>query len=223
MNSRTFSWTDVLFLIEAARWTLLLSAIAFAGGGVIGLATALARTAPSRLLRSLASIYVEVIQGIPLLALLFLSYYGIGILGINVSPVLAASLALVLNAGAFLGETWRGCIEAVPRTQWEASASLALTRPQQLRYVILPQAVRLAVPPTVGLMVQIVKATSLASVIGFVELSRAGQMLNNATFKPFLVFAVVGAIYFACCYPLSKLSGRLERSGNGSRSPVKGL
>jgi polar amino acid transport system permease protein len=141
---------------------------------------------------------------------LFLAYYGLSILGFELPPVVAAGAALTLYSGAYLGDIWRGAIEAVPRTQWEASAALALHRLQQLRLVILPQALRLAVPPTVGFLVQVVKNTSITSIIGFVELTRAGQLVNNATFQPFAVFAAVAVIYFLLCYPLTWASRRLE-------------
>src|SRR5436190_11817598 len=161
------------------------------------------RVSPNNALRIVASGYIQLIQGTPLLILLFLTYFGLGILGYKLIPLIAAAMALTLYAAAFLGEIWRGCIEAVPKTQWEASDCLGLNRFQQYAYVVLPQALRLAIPPTVGFMVQIVKNTSLASVIGFVELSRAGQIVNNSTFEPFVIFACVGALYFALCYPLS--------------------
>ena len=130
---------------------------------------------------------------------------------------IVSGLALTIYAAAFLGEIWRGCIEAVPRTQWEASDCLGLNRVQQYTYVVLPQAVRIAIPPTVGFMVQIVKNTSLASVIGFVELARAGQIVNNSTFEPFAIFCVVAAIYFALCYPLSLAARALERRAHVGR------
>lgn len=202
---------QLLYLLDAAKWTVVLSLLAFAGGAVLGLALALARVSQLWLPRALASGYIQVIQGTPLLIVLFLSYYGLGILGFKLIPLVAAGVSLTLYAGAFLGEIWRGCIEAVPRTQWEASDCLGLNRFQQYAYVVLPQSFRLAIPPTVGFMVQIVKNTSLASVIGFVELARAGQIVNNSTFEPFLVFGAVGAVYFALCYPLSVTSRYLER------------
>jgi polar amino acid transport system permease protein len=99
----------------------------------------------------------------------------------------------------------------VPQGQWEASEALALTRWQQLRHVVLPQAVRLALPPTVGFSVQLVKNTSITSIIGVIELTRAGQLINNATFQPFAVFVVVALIYFALCFPLSAAARRMER------------
>jgi polar amino acid transport system permease protein len=207
----------LLYLLIAAQWTVVLSLIAFAGGSVLGLAIALMRVSKLGVLRSLASGYIQLIQGTPLLILLFLSYFGLGIIGLKLVPLVAAGISLTLYAGAFLGEIWRGCIEAVPKTQWEASDCLGLNRAQQYAYVVLPQAVRIAIPPTVGFMVQIVKNTSLASVIGFVELARAGQIVNNSTFEPFVIFSCVAAIYFALCYPLSVASRYLERKANAGR------
>jgi polar amino acid transport system permease protein len=208
----------VWYLIMAAQWTVLLSLVAFAGGALVGLPIALMRVSPNNALRIVAGGYIQLIQGTPLLILLFLTYFGLGILGYKLAPLVAAGLALTLYAAAFLGEIWRGCIEAVPRTQWEASDCLGLDRFQQYAYVILPQAVRLAIPPTVGFMVQIVKNTSLASVVGFVELARAGQIVNNSTFEPFIIFCIVAAIYFAMCYPLSLASRFLERRANAGRA-----
>jgi polar amino acid transport system permease protein len=212
------SANHVWYLIMAAQWTVLLSLIAFAGGALIGLPIALMRVSPNNALRIIASGYIQLIQGTPLLILLFLTYFGLGILGYKLAPLVAAGLALTLYAAAFLGEIWRGCIEAVPRTQWEASDCLGLDRFQQYAYVILPQAFKMAIPPTVGFMVQIVKNTSLASVVGFVELARAGQIVNNSTFEPFIIFCIVAAIYFAMCYPLSLASRFLERRANAGRA-----
>jgi polar amino acid transport system permease protein len=209
--------THLLYLIEAARWTVLLSLIAFVGGSIVGLPLAMMRVSNVKALRAVASGYIQLVQGTPLLIILFLSYFGLGILGYKLIPLIAAGISLTLYAAAFLGEIWRGCIQAVPRTQWEASDCLGLNRTQQYVYVILPQAVRLAIPPTVGFMVQIVKNTSLASVIGFVELARAGQIVNNSTFEPFLIFSTVAAIYFVLCYPLSIAARTLERRAHAGR------
>lgn len=209
MNS--FSLTHVGYLAVAAEWTVVLSLLAFAGGAALGLVLALGRTSRVRGLRRISAAYIQVVQGTPLLVLLFLSYFGISIAGLNVPPLLAAALSLTLYTGAFLGEIWRGCIEAVSRTQWEASECLGLTRFAQYVHVVLPQAARIAIAPTVGFMVQVVKNTSLASVIGFLELSRAGQVVNNSTFQPFTVFLVIALMYFALCYPLSLASRHFER------------
>jgi polar amino acid transport system permease protein len=212
-----FSLFHVGFLAQAAQWTLLLSVLAFAGGALFGLAVALCRVSRHAALRWLTAAYIQLVQGTPLLVIIFLSYFGLSILGFELPPLAAAAIALTLYSAAFLGEIWRGCIESVPKTQWEAAECLGLNRAQQMARVVLPQAARLAVAPTVGFMVQIVKNTSLASVIGFVELSRAGNLVNNSTFQPFLVFITVAFFYFCLCYPLSVASRRLERRLNAIR------
>jgi polar amino acid transport system permease protein len=208
---RDFTINEFGYLLFAARWTLALTAIAFAGGGLLGLLIMILRVLPARPLNWLAIGYIQAIQGTPLLGQLFVFYFGFSIFGYDVSPWIAAGAALSIYASGFLAEIWRGCVEAVPRTQWEASAALGLGFLEQLRYVILPQALRIAIPPTVGFLVQLVKNTSLASTIGFIELTRAGQIVNGATFQPFVVYVCVAAIYFAMCFPLSILSQQLER------------
>ena len=211
MIFRSFGTSEFLFLLESLQWTLILTALALGGGGLVGFFLALARASSVKLLRILAGTYIQVIQGIPVLMILFLSFYGLALLGFRLPPLVAAGISMTIYASAYLGEIWRGSIQSVPKQQWEASESLAMTRAQQYRYVILPQAVRLSLPSTVGFAVQVVKNTSIASLIGFVELARAGQLVNNATFQPFRVFLVVAALYFVICYPLSLLSRRLER------------
>jgi len=188
------------------------------GGGVFGLIIAVFRVVPVRFLNYLSIAYIQFIQGTPLLMQLFLAFFGLAIIGLDVSAWLAATVALIAFTSAFLGEIWRGCIQAIPKTQWEASASLGLGLFQQMRYVIFPQAFKISIPPTVGFLVQVIKGTSLASVIGFIELSRAATAINNVTFRPFLVFSMVGLIYFSLCYPLSALSKRMERRLNVTRA-----
>jgi polar amino acid transport system permease protein len=204
-------WEIVHFLLLAARWTLLLSGIAFLGGGTAALLLLFLRYAQPRGGATLVRYYIELLQGTPLLLQLFLVFFGLPLLGIEVSPLLAAAVALILYAGAFLAEIWRGCVDAVPRGQWEASAALGLNFISQMRYVILPQALRIAVPPTVGFLVQLLKATALSSIVGFNDLTRAGTIVTNATFQPFLVYGLVALIYFAMCYPLTVCSRFLER------------
>jgi polar amino acid transport system permease protein len=207
---REFATIDVFYLVAAARWTIALAAIAFAGGGLIGVVLSVLRVAPFAPLRWLAAVIITAVQGTPLLCWLFVFYFGLAIFGIRVSPWLAAAAAFSLYASAFLGEIWRGSLQSIPKTQWEAADALGLGFAQQLRYVIVPQAVRVSIPPTVGFLVQLVKNTSLASVIGFVELTREGQLTTAATFQPFTVYLVVAAIYFSLCFPLTLLSRRLE-------------
>ena len=208
---RTFGTPEFLFILAAARWTLALSAIAFIGGAIGGLLVALARTSESATARGVATVFVQVFQGTPLLLQLFLVFFGAPVLGWDINPWIAAGVALVLNTSAFLGEIWRGCIQAIPRGQWEAADALGLHYVDRMRDVVLPQASRIALAPTVGYLVQVIKGTSLAAIIGFTEVTRAGQIINNATFQPLLVFGVVAAIYFVLCWPLSLLAGRMER------------
>jgi polar amino acid transport system permease protein len=208
---RTFGTGDLLFILAAARWTVALSLIAFAGGAIGGLIVALSRTSDIAWLRRASAAFVQLFHGTPLLLQLFLIFFGAPVLGFDINPWIAAGVALVLNSSAFLGQIWRGCIEAIPRGQWEAAEALSLSYRHRMRDVILPQAVRIAIAPTVGYMVQIIKGTSLAAIIGFTEVTRAGQIINNATFQPLLVFSAVAVIYFALCWPLSLLAAAIER------------
>jgi polar amino acid transport system permease protein len=210
--SRTFGVSELLFIVAALRWTLLLSLVAFFGGGVVGFVIAILRTSNSRILRWLAAAFIQIFQGTPVLLQLFLAYYGLAVLfQVQIDAWPAVAVAFTLYSGAFLGEIWRGSIQAIPRTQWEASACLSLGHVQQLRHVILPQAVRISIPPTVGFLVQLVKGTSVAAIIGFVEVTRAGQLMVNVTFQPMVVYPVVAMLYFAVCWPLSLLSRKLEK------------
>jgi polar amino acid transport system permease protein len=210
-------WVIFSNLLLATRWTVLLSLVAFVCGGIVGLALLFARVSKIRWLEAATRYYIELFQGTPLLMQLFLFFFGVALLGVEVSPWLAALLALTFWTSAFLTEIWRGCVEALPKGQWEAGESLALSYVEQMRYIILPQALRIAIPPTVGFSVQVIKGTALASIIGFVDLTKAGTMLNNATFRPFLVYSLVALIYFALCLPLSWYAHRLERQLNVAR------
>jgi polar amino acid transport system permease protein len=210
-----FTFWDILRnLLVGLQWTLLLSLVAFACGGVAGLLLLLARISPLQPLRVLARGYIELFQGTPLLMQLFMVFFGIALLGVDVSPWLAAAVALTLFTSAFLAEIWRGCVESISHGQWEAAESLAMSRLEVLRHVVLPQAMRIAIAPTVGFSVQVVKGTAVTSIIGFTELTKTGGMLANATFEPFMVYGLVALGYFLLCYPLSLAAYRLERRLN---------
>jgi len=204
-------WDIARNLLLAMRWTIGLSLIAFIGGGLVGALLVVLRLTGNRFVRGLVMLYVQLFQGTPLLLQLFLVYFGLAMFGIETTPLVAASVCLTLYASAYLTEIWRGNIESIALGQWEASSSLALTFSEQMRYVILPQAVRVGIAPTVGFMVQVVKATALTSVIGFVEMTRAGQIITNATFQPFFIYGSVALMYFALCFPLSWYSRVLEQ------------
>jgi polar amino acid transport system permease protein len=204
-------WDMLSNLLLAARWTLGLTLLAFVCGGAAGLALLALRVGPYRPGQVAAKLYIEAFQGTPLLMQLFLVFFGLPLFGVEVSPWLAAGVCLTLYASAYLGEIWRGCVEAIPKGQWDAGAALGLHYLRQLRLVILPQALRIAIPPTVGFLVQLLKSTAVTSVIGFRELTRIGEIMTNATFRPFAVYGLVALIYFVMCSPLTAYARSLER------------
>ena len=210
---RDFTHLEILFaLLWATRWTLLLSAIAFTCGGLVGFLLLLMRISPFQPVKYFSWLYSEIIQGTPLLIQFLLAFFGLSILGIEISPWTSAVIALTTFTSAFLGDIWRGSVEAIPKGQWEAAKALSLPYFQQLGLVILPQALRFAIAPTVGFLAQVIKGTSLASAIGFVELARSATNITNVTFEPFFVYLVTAIIYFGLCFPISVLSRKLEKS-----------
>jgi polar amino acid transport system permease protein len=212
MGIRYFTVNDAIYLLECARWTLVLAAMAFVGGGIVGGLVTLARISSNRWLRAFAVGYVEVLQGTPLLLQLFLWFFLITLLiPVKLPATLVAGIALTLNASSFATEIWRGAIEAIPKNQWEAAASIGMSRFEQIRHIIVPQALRIALAPTVSLLVIIIKGTSLTALIGFVEITRAAQLISGVTFQPMLTYGVAALIYLAMCLPLAVCSQRLER------------
>jgi len=207
-----FTFSQILTnLLLATRWTIVLSAIAFFGGGVVGFLVMLMRISPNPVIKGVSILYIEFFEATPLLMQLFLVFFGISVvIGLNVSAWVAATIALTTYSSAFLADIWRGSVEAIPRGQWEASRALGLSYFKQLSNIILPQAVRMSIPPTVGFAVQVIKGTSLASIIGFIELTRSASSISNVTFEPLLVYSLAAIIYFCLCFPLSMWSRRLE-------------
>ncbi|KFC70375.1 ABC transporter permease protein [Bosea sp. LC85] len=202
---------EFLFLLIGLKWTIALSVIGFVGGGVFGLGVALARTSGIPLLERVTSGYIAIFQGTPLLMQLFVVYYGLALIGLKLDSWVAVSIGFTLHASAYLGEIWRGSIEAVPKGQTEAAKALSLNYVSRMKDVILPQAIRISLPATIGFLVQLIKGTSLAAIVGFTELARAGNIISNQIFQPLLVFGIVGALYFVMCWPLSLVGARLER------------
>jgi polar amino acid transport system permease protein len=204
-------WDIVRNLLLAARWTLLLSIVAFIGGGIVGLLILLLRISAKNALRRFASLYISLFQGTPLLMQLFLMFFGLPMLGFRIEPWSAAVLGLTFFASAYLAEIWRSGVDALPRGQWDAGASLGLHYLQELRLIILPQAFSITRAPTVGFLVQLIKSTALTSIIGFEELVRTSNAINNATFEPFKVYGLVALIFFAMCFPLTQYARTLEK------------
>ena len=209
---RDFSYLDiVLSLTWATRWTLVLSLVAFLCGGIAGFLLLLLRISPFRPVRYLSWAYSEMVQGTPLLIQFLLAFFGLSILGFDLTPWMSATIALTTFTSAFLGDIWRGSVESIPKEQWEAAQALSLNYFQQLGLIILPQAIRSAIAPTVGFLAQVIKGTSLASAIGFVELARTATNITNVTFEPFVVYAITAVLYFCICFPISIFSRKLEK------------
>ena len=207
----TIGTPELLFLLRGLGWTLALTAVGFVGGIAFGLVVALARVSRRRWLRNLAAAWIAIFQGTPLLMQLFVVYFGLPLVGMDPPAWGAVAIALTAHASAYLGEIWRGAIQAVPGGQTEAAHALGIKYRSLMRDIILPQAFRLSLPATIGFLVQLLKGTSLAAIVGFIELTRAGQIVSNQTFKPLIVFGIVGLLYFLLCWPLSLWGSRMER------------
>ena len=205
----------VFQLIDATQFTLYLTLIAFAGGGLMGALIAFLRIVPNIALNRIATAYMWLFQATPLLMMLFL--FGLGIprlLGADVNPWTAATFALVLYTSSYLADVWRGAIESIDIGQWESSKALGVNFLKTLRLVIMPQALRISIAPTVGFLVQIIKGTSLAYIIGFHDLMTIGKRWANSPVEgtePFVIYPLMALIYFCLCFPLSVWSRRIER------------
>ena len=208
---KPFELGEFTFLLLGLRWTVVLALMGFVGGALAGLAVALARTAERASLRRASTGYIALFQGTPLLMQLFVVYYGVALMNISIDPWLAVAIGLTLHASAFLGEIWRGAIQALNKGQTEAARALGIGYWVRMRHIVLPQALKISLPATVGFLVQLLKGTSLAAIVGFTELTRAGSIVSNQIYRPLLIFGVVGLMYFAMCWPLSIYGSRLEK------------
>jgi len=201
-------------LLRGAAYTLLFAVAAMVGGLVLGFPTAVARVAPWKLVRAPAALYVSAFRGTPLLVQLFVIYYGLPSVGIEFTPVTAGVLALSLNAGAYLSESLRGAIQGVNLGQWRASYSLGLSWWETLRHVVLPQALRMAVPAMSNTLISLIKDTSLVSVITMTELMLVTKELISVTFRPLPLYLAAAAIYWLLSLFFERLQRLAERRFN---------
>lgn len=210
---RSFGWQDVEALLRGAAWTVALCLTSGLLGTIVGLGLGLAATSPSRLARAVAAGYVNFVRGIPLLIIVFFAYFGIPLMfpGVELSAFVTAVIALTAFSAAYMAEIFRGSINAVPRGQLEAASALGLGYVKKFRFVVLPQAMRIAVPPGIGFLIALVKDSSLVTVIGFVELTHAGTIVSNLTADPITTYSVVAAFYFAVCFGISRLGRWYEK------------
>lgn len=209
-------WDIVRNLALAARWTIGLSLTAFLLGGLTGLLILAARMSHRVWLQRSARGYIEFFQGTPLLMQLFMIFFGIALLGVDVPPWLAAALGLTAFSSAYLAEIWRGCVDAIPKGQWEASASLAMSWFEQMRHVVLPQALRHALPALVNSFIGIFKDSSLVSIVGLHELTGALSISlgGDADWRSFYLegYIFIALVYWVFCFGLSRLGRRLEQA-----------
>lgn len=197
-------------LAEGLRLTIILTVLSLSLGLTIGLVIALMRLSRLKLLRVIGHVYVDVVRGTPLLVQLFLIYYGLPQFGIRLTPLVAAVLALGCNYGAYLAEVFRTGILSIDRGQWEAAESLGFQGLILYRRIILPQAVRIALPGIGNYANSMVKDTSLASVVTVLELLRQGQIIVSSTFQSFEIYLTVALLYLAISLPLAWLTRRME-------------
>jgi polar amino acid transport system permease protein len=202
---------DAVLFLQGVGNTVALCIVGLGLGTLIALFVGLARASHFRWLSWPAGFYIEVIRDSPLLMQLYLVFFALPLLGLNV-PIFAAGVAtLMLNSSAFMAEIVRAGIQSVGRDQWDAARGLGMGYPQVMRWVVMPQAFRVMVPPGVGLLIGLIKDSSVISVISYLELTRVGQILTEKTFLSFQVFGIVAALYFVMCYPLSRLALYVER------------
>jgi L-cystine transport system permease protein len=201
-------------MLAGAGYTLLFALAAMAGGLALGFPAAILRMSPWRALRWPASLYVSMMRGTPLLVQIFVIYYGLPTIGIEFTPVTAGVLALSLNSGAYLSESLRGAIQSISPGQWRASFSLGLSYWQTLRHIVLPQALRVAVPSMGNTLISLIKDTSLVSVITMTELMLATKEVIATTFRPLPLYMAAAAIYWCLSLAFEALQRRAERRLN---------
>lgn len=215
------AWIELLagalpLMLKGALWTLVLAVASVVLGALVGAGVAGVRLAKIPLLAPAAALYVSCFRGTPLLVQLFVIYFGLPSVGIQFEPITAGILGLSLNVGAYLSETLRGAVNGVERGQWDAARSLGLKPAQVLRYVVGPQALRLAVPSLSNSLISLIKDTSLVSVIAVSELMLATKEVIATTFQPFPLYLAAAAIYWAMSASFEGLQTRLERRLNRS-------
>src|SRR2546427_2716014 len=208
--SETLSWLG--FLADGLRVTVALSLAIAPLSVALSAVIAIIRICPVRALRVTALLYVDLFRSIPLLALLFFIFYGLGayVVRLGISPFWLAVITLTIVESAYLAEVFRGTIESIPKSQWEAAASLGLGWISTVRFIVVPQSLLPAVPSVVVLLVYVIKDSSLASLITVTEVTTSANILVSHTFRPFQVYMLLAAMYLAIIAPLTLLGSRLE-------------
>ncbi|VVE46635.1 ABC transporter permease [Pandoraea morbifera] len=211
MNPFELAAQSMPVLLQGTVLTIKFALMSMVFGLMIGIVVAIMGIGKIRVLRAIARAYVSVMRGTPLLVQIFVVYYGLPGIGISLDPTPAGVLTLSLNVGAYLSESMRGALEGMPRGQWLAAYSLGLSYWQTLRYVIAPQALRIAVPSLGNSLISLIKDTSLVSVITVTELLRSAQEVIASTYQPLPLYLACAAIYWVLSTGLSALQRRIEK------------
>ena len=207
-----FGWHHLIPIAKGAWYTIVLCFFSFIFGSVIGLVIGLGVTSKNKVAQWISTVYINLIRGVPLLIILFFFYFALPLFipGTDLTKEITAVTALSIYAGAYLGEIVRGSIQSIPKGQFEAADALGLNYLQKMRYIIVPQAMKVIVPPGIGFLIALVKESSLVSIIGFVDLTKAGKVISNLTMNPLKSFLSVALFYFVICYGLSKAAQYYE-------------
>jgi polar amino acid transport system permease protein len=200
-------------LVRGAVLTIFLCLVSGLLGTLLGVVFGIARSAPLAVVRWLAAVYTNFIRGIPILIILLFVYFAVPLMfpTATFSRAVTAIVGLSVYSGAYMAEIFRGSIEAIPRGQLEAAEALGMRYLQKMRFVILPQALKIAVPPAIGFLIALVKASSLVSVIGYTDLTRAGRIVTSENHQPLVTYLIVAALYFVISYPISLFGRWYER------------
>jgi polar amino acid transport system permease protein len=211
--TQDFGWIHIIPLLKGTWLTIQLCFFSLFFGSLIGILIGLGATSKNKLAKTISSLYTRLVRGVPLLMIIFLVYFALPMLetGINFSKGFSAVFALSVYAGAYIGEIVKGGIQSVPKGQFEAADALGMAYFQKFRHVIVPQALKSIIPPGIGFFIALIKDSSLVSIIGYIDLTKAGKVVSNLTFNPIASFLVVAAIYFVLCFGLSKASYFYER------------
>ena len=199
-------------LLEGAKITMAASIFAIVLGTLIGIATGVAEQSRIRLLRIAAAVYVSTIRGTPLYIQILVIYFLLPAVGLDLPRFSTGVLALALNSGAYISQMIGGALTAIPKGQIEAARALAMPAASVWRRIVIPQAMRLIVPPLTVEFTALVKNSAFLSVIGVVELTRTAQQIISVSFKPTQTWLVVAGIYFVMCFVIGLLARRFERA-----------
>jgi cystine transport system permease protein len=199
------------FVIQGIGYTLFISIVSMGAGLFIGFFLCLARSSSAKFLRLPARLYISFMRGIPMLALLFILYFGLPVIGIQLSALTSAMIGFSINSAAYIAEVQRASLNSVSKGQWDAGYAIGLTYWQNLYRIIIPQAARIAIPPLLNIFLDLVKASSLAAVISVPEILYNAQIVAGRTYDSITLYLLAALIYWGICILISMITERVEK------------